>query len=84
MDSDQKIISMKIVVNKFNNYFANVGSNLAKKIPVSKISTNLNDIESNTCSMYLNPVQEKEIIDIVNKCKNKTSSDDPLMMMRWF
>lgn len=36
---------------------------------------NDNLIDRNPSSMFLTAVEEKEIIDIVNKCKQKTSTD---------
>ena len=75
-DNDKKNYKMEEVVNQFNNYFVNIGPNLAEKIPMT--DTLVHDdtpIKRNTSSMYLNPVLEKEIIDVVNKCKNKTSID---------
>lgn len=68
---------MNDVVNSFNNFFVNVGPNLARKITdtLSSEECNNNLVERNPSSMFLRAVQEKEIIEIVNKCKYKTSTD---------
>jgi len=44
-------------------------------------ATHLKYIENNASSMYVNHIQEKEIIDFENKCKSKASTDcdDPDM-----
>ena len=68
---------MDDVVNSFNNFFVNVGPNLARKIPDPLLPEDWNDnlIVRNPSSMFLTAVEEKEIIDMVNKCKYKTSTD---------
>lgn len=76
IDNDKNINNMDDVVNSFNNFFVNVGLNLAQKIP-NVTTDDINDhlIEQNPSSMFLKAVDEKEIIDVVNKCKNKMSTD---------
>uniref|UniRef100_A0A3Q3EUW8 Reverse transcriptase domain-containing protein n=1 Tax=Labrus bergylta TaxID=56723 RepID=A0A3Q3EUW8_9LABR len=71
------IDNMDDAVNGFNNYFVNVGPILAEKIPVSVRSDdkNYDFIDINPKSMFLTAVEESEIIEIVHKCKNKTSTD---------
>ena len=68
---------MDDVVKSFNNFFVNVGPNLARKIPDPLLPEDWNDnlIVRNPSSMFLTAVEEKEIIDMVNKCKYKTSTD---------
>lgn len=68
---------MDDVVNSFNHFFVSVGPNLAEKIPVAAEPDALQDhlIERNPSSMFLKAVDENEIIDVVRKCKNKTSTD---------
>ena len=58
-------------------FFVSIGPNLAEKIPDPLSSQDWNDnlIERNQSSMFLTAVEEKEIIDIVNNCKDKTSTD---------
>ncbi len=52
-------------------------STLASKIPDPLQAEDWNDnlVERNPSSMFLTAVEEKEIINIVNKCKYKTSTD---------
>ncbi len=73
--TENNINKMEDVVNEFNRYFASIGPTLARKIPVSDTPYHATSIEKNSSSIYLKLVLEKEIIDIVNTCKNKTSSD---------
>ena len=70
------VISQKSeIANKFNEFFVNVGPDLAKNIKVCD-NANIYDYLSNrNCqSMFLESVSEKEIIDIVNSFKSKTST----------
>ena len=58
-------------------FVVNVGPKLAKDIDCSE---NENDVinylgSRNNCSIYIQPVVEQEILQIVNNCKNKTSLD---------
>uniref|UniRef100_A0A3Q3LLQ2 Reverse transcriptase domain-containing protein n=1 Tax=Labrus bergylta TaxID=56723 RepID=A0A3Q3LLQ2_9LABR len=70
------IDNMDDAVNGFNNYFVNVGPILAEKISVSvRSDKNYDFIDINPKSMFLTAVEESEIIEIVYKCKNKTSTD---------
>lgn len=66
------------IANEFNSFFVNVGPNTAKKISNSK-EINSNMIEgfgSKTLkSMFLSKITESDILDIVRKCKTKTSVD---------
>lgn len=68
---------MDEVAGSFNQFFVDVGPELANNIPnpgpdgvnVDKL------IERNPHSMFLKAAEENEIINIVKKCKNKTSTD---------
>ena len=67
---------MNDVVDGFNEFFVNVGPKLAKEIknaPPEKSCAEY--IERNPNSFYLETVEKNEIIDIVTKCKDKTSTD---------
>ena len=64
------------IANSFNNYFANVGPDLARKI------TQPQNVEiyqfmdtSNVNSMFLNKIEDREILDIVKNFKSKMSTD---------
>ncbi len=64
-EDDKDVNKMEEVVNHFNSYFANIGPTLAEKIPSSETPYYDTTIERNTSSMYLEPVLEKEITDII-------------------
>ena len=66
----------KTAANKFNEFFVNVGPNLAAKIRSEK---DCNIFEymppANTSCMFLDPVNEQEVLTIISQCKNKNSED---------
>ena len=68
---------MDDVANSFNQFFVNVGPELAEKIPDPGTSGEDYStlLERNPYSMFLKAVEEKEILDIVTKFKNKKSTD---------
>jgi hypothetical protein len=65
------------IANGFNDYFINVGPNLADKItndnPSIKFSHYMDDNIND--SIFLDPVTELEILNVVDSCKRKTSKD---------
>uniref|UniRef100_A0A1A8GC74 Helentron 4 helitron-like transposon replicase/helicase/endonuclease n=1 Tax=Nothobranchius korthausae TaxID=1143690 RepID=A0A1A8GC74_9TELE len=63
------------IVNEFNNFFTNVGPDLAKNIPIRTNYSIGENIKSNKNSIYLSPVTSDEIRNIINKCTNKRSTD---------
>lgn len=75
---DNKTIKEPLeMVNEFNNFFVNVGPSLAKQIVEPSETTSLDEsnIKQNTNSMFIKSVHESEILAIVNKLKNKRSTD---------
>ena len=64
------------IANTFNDFFINVGPKLASKIEKVE-NENIYDYltQTNNNSMYLNPVDNQEIMNIVQECKNKLSED---------
>ena len=71
------VISEKLeIANKFNEFFVNVGPNLAKNIEVCDRSIDIfNYLQSrNSTSMFLKSVSEEEVIKVVNSFKGKTST----------
>ena len=77
-DDNGKCVSDKnVAVNKFNQYFVNVGVDLANKIPVPNQNTSFHGYmpKQNECNLFLSPVLEEDIIATVNTCKSKTSCD---------
>ena len=67
---------MNDVVDGFNEFFVNVGPKLAQEIKHTLPEKSCADyIERNPNSFNLGTVEKKEIMEIVNKCKDKTSAD---------
>ena len=58
-----------------NNFFVNVGPNLAMNIPVVNNAASVYDYmgQQNLNSMFINPVNEAEVIRIIKLCKPKYS-----------
>ncbi len=71
--------NMNDVVNGFNNVFVSIGPRLAEEIENPKIVIGevqaMDFLDNNPNSMYLKLTDEKEIIEIVSKWKNKKSTD---------
>ena len=73
---DSKITGDKAIANGFNNFFVNIGPSLAKRIPkcVDILFTQyLPDKIDDT--MFLQPVTEEEILQLVVNAKSKKSKD---------
>lgn len=69
---------MKEVVVEFNSFFVNVGPNLAKTIKQhnnGQAEGGWNGESEVLQSIFLGEVKESEIISIVTKFKNKTSTE---------
>lgn len=64
------------IANKFNDYFVNVGSDLAKKIPkaAGNYANYMNIDKSNSQSFFSAPTDISEIIDIVMNFKESKST----------
>ena len=64
----------KKIADHFNDYFVNIGHNLAEKIPPSNCSfvDFLDDRISD--SIFFNPVLEIEVLDLVGKLASKKST----------
>ena len=75
-DNDTTISNMNDVVDGFNEFFVNVGPKLAQEIKNTLPEKSCADyIERNPNSINLGTVEKKEIMKIVNNCKDKTSAD---------
>lgn len=61
------------IANEFNNYFANIGSNLVQYIPDENIDGSI--IPHSVNSIFLERVQASEILKIVYEFANKKSND---------
>ena len=76
MSNGETIINKKVVVNGFNDFFVNVGPNLAKYIKTP--NTNLDVLDflkaQNPESMIVADVEESELIKVVHNCNSKKST----------
>ena len=68
-----QIEDKKEVANRFNNFFTNVGRDLANKIPPSPVTPESYLAGSFSDSMVLFPTTDIEIVNIVNEFNSKTS-----------
>ena len=72
------IVNKQIIADEFNNFFVSVGPNLAKNIPaVNNAASSMYDYmgQQNLNSMFINPVNEAEVIRIIKLCKPKDSME---------
>ena len=58
------IVNKQTIAGEFNNFFVNVGPNLAKNIPALNCAASIYDYmgQQNLNSMFINPVNETEVI----------------------
>ena len=76
LDGNKEIHSKKDIADGFNNFFINVGPNLASGIQKSVNKRVIDYLEDpNGSTMYLDPVNEMEIVNIVRAFGKKTSLD---------
>ena len=73
VDNNVSITDPNLIANKFNLFFSNIGTDLAKKIPLCQKppQTFLNGNYEH--SMFFNPVDESEIFNIINNLRNTAS-----------
>ena len=66
----------KQIANKFGKYFGNIGKKFANNIPKSlkNVSTYLEKIRHNSCSLFMNPCTTQKIKRLINSLPNKMSS----------
>ena len=77
-----KIKGKQDIANGFNDFFVNVGPNLANNIQCENDKTIHSYLkERNESSMFLSPVDVNEVLRTVNTCSNKTSTDYDEMSM---
>ncbi|KAF7660965.1 hypothetical protein LDENG_00270650, partial [Lucifuga dentata] len=73
---DTFLYDMKISANEFNNFFVNVGPNLAKEIPEITVDDYTgNSYVNNINTMFLVGVEEAEVLNLVKNYKGKRSTD---------
>ena len=71
MHNNQKITDSHDMANIFNNYFIDVGKNLANAYANVQKEPNLPEFNSNT--IYLNYTSRNEIEDVIYQLLNKVS-----------
>ena len=74
--NDKEIYDEQEIAYGFNDFFINIGPELANNI----VSPENNDVlqymnDSNVNSMFLNSVNRMEILDVIKSFANKTSTD---------
>ena len=67
---------MKIICEKFNEFFINVGPSLSKKIPVQNCSPDQYIKKKTIFSLYLEPVTEAEIRRLIMSLKSSAPGYD--------
>lgn len=77
IENDEEIENLGDTAHRFNTFFANVGSDFVAKIPEQKKTKDMTTqlIDVNSYSMFLQPVDEREIENVVRKFNNKKSTD---------
>ena len=77
MGNDKEICDKQDIANGLNNFFTNVGPNLAKQITLPKKDVSVfyylgKELHK---SMFLSPVDDQDIIRTVQNFKSKMSTD---------
>ena len=69
------LVNKQIIADEFNNFFVNVCPNLANNIPAVNNAASIYDYtgQQNLHSMFINPVNEADVIRIIKLCKPKDS-----------
>ena len=75
---DLLVTDRTVIANKFNSYFANVGIDLAKKIPSTNVSPVSYIQKSNLGTIFLQKVERSEIEKIVKSLKNVSAGCDDI------
>ena len=76
---------MKLICNKFNEFFVNVGPSLSKKIPTQNTMP-IDYIKNRAIySIYLEPVSEAEIKKLISSLKSNTPGYDMIgsAVLKW-
>ena len=63
----------QVISDKFNNFFVNVGTTLAKNIPLSNKSPTEYMITNTTDLFILDPVSENEVLKIISNFKDSSA-----------
>ena len=64
------------IANHFNNFFSNIGANLSSSIKLHDSNAAFTDYLNNPTDhrFTFSQINEREVLSIINKLKNKTSS----------
>ena len=68
------IVDKKLIVEKFNDYFVNIGNTLASSIPSTPKVFSEYLKSPNPCSLALYPVNATEVMSIVSQIQSKWSA----------
>lgn len=74
VDKNGKVHNIINIVNKFNNFFVNVGPDLAAQISDHGVTLNPT-IKQNSSSLFLSATSEQEVTNTVLNFKSKVSTD---------
>ena len=74
--NDQSITDTKDIANHFNNFFSNIGANLSSSIKLHDSNAAFTDYLNHPTDrrFTFSQINEREVLAIINKLKNKTSS----------
>ena len=74
--NDQSITDTKDIANHFNSFFSNIGANLSSSIKLHDSNAAFTDYLNNPTDhlFTFSQINEREVLSIINKLKNKTSS----------
>ena len=75
--NDREVTDPKEIANSLNEYFVNVGTNLASSIPHSNLNPT-DRIDSSPSSIYLVPVVEGEVLRCLSQLKDGSAGHDSL------
>ena len=81
---DFNITDTQLICNEFNNFFVNIGPDLANNIKQDNLPSVSSFLHNrNTKTMFLKPVDELEIKSVVlsYKCKLSQDADDQCMLI---
>ena len=75
VDNEKKMINPEKITNTFNNYFANIGTNLASTICNDQTETYTQYLQTpSAISCIFRHITEEETITIIDNMENKSSS----------
>ena len=73
---DNLVSDRKVIAKGFNDFFTNIGPNLANKIKPTNIDPISYIPNQNQSSIFLTPVTEQEILNIISEMKNSAAGWD--------